>query len=206
MRQSLDLNMDGSRFDDLTRVFGASRSRRHALKLAAVSVLALAAGRRRTDIASAAICPNRVPNPDHVPSSNGCGTASFPVSGQIGKVDVTPACNNHDRCYDTCNKAKDDCDTAFKNELQAICAAGNPNGSKALTDCVQTADVYYRAVAAFGDQPYEAAQNSACICCRPAETVCGGRCLPACPNGFARDADCACVCSGCPRRCAGPAR
>lgn len=196
--------MDGSRFDDLTRVLGGSRSRRHALKLAAAGAFAVATGQRQSKIASATICPNRVPNPSHVPSFNGCGTASFPVSGQIGNVNVTPACHNHDRCYDTCNKVKDNCDTTFKDEMLAICAAGNPKDSTALADCIQTADVYYRAVAAFGDQPYEAAQNAACLCCHPAETVCGGRCMPACPSGFVRDAACACVCSICPPRCGGP--
>src|SRR4051794_39887863 len=98
--------MDGSRFDRVTRLLGSSRSRRDLIKIAAGGVVAAVVGTRRAEIASAAVCTNRVPNPNHTPSANGCGTAGAPVSGVFGSVDVTPACNNHDICYDTCNSTK----------------------------------------------------------------------------------------------------
>ncbi len=42
----------------------------------------------------------------------------------FGKVDFTPACRQHDQCYDTCGKPKDFCDTQFRNTLYEQCSKG----------------------------------------------------------------------------------
>jgi hypothetical protein len=170
--------MDGSRFEDFTRRFSALRSRRSMLRLAASGLLAVVVGQRRSENVSAAVCPVRIPNPDQIPSSNGCGTTSFPVSGIAGGVDLTPACNNHDLCYNTCNQTKNDCDQTFLSEMRVLCAATNPTGTN-RDDCNGVADVYYRAVVSLGGSAYEGAQAAACICCNHDEVACGDVCCAA---------------------------
>uniref|UniRef100_A0A673ZV11 Phospholipase A2 group XIIA n=1 Tax=Salmo trutta TaxID=8032 RepID=A0A673ZV11_SALTR len=61
--------------------------------------------------------------PGYKPSPpNGCGT---PLLGfqviDIGIPSLTKCCNQHDRCYDTCNRDKHDCDNEFQECLETIC-------------------------------------------------------------------------------------
>ncbi len=172
--------MDGRRFDEMTRSLSGPASRRSVIGMIAGGFTALAVGSRRTQRAEAAgICAQRVPNPAHAPSSNGCGTASFPATGIIGAVDVTPACNHHDLCYDTCGRVKHDCDETFNRELRAICDAGNPKDSPARNDCYNATNVYYRAVKFLGTAAFDAAQQAACRCCMADQAACGAVCCPA---------------------------
>ena len=186
-------SMNTARFDRFARELGAARSRRSALRLALAAGAFALFGKVSRTAATSSICGHRVANPDHAPTSNGCGTAQFPISGKIGAVDLAPACNRHDLCYDSCDTTKDECDQAFLTEMGAICAAGNANGGASLESCLARADAFHGVVRAFGEGAYADAQAVACRCCAPEETACGGRCLPACPDVFARDHACRCV-------------
>lgn len=53
-----------------------------------------------------------------------------------------PACDNHDRCYETVGKSKEACDNTFKADMDKICATGTP-----VTGCSATATSYYKIVA-----------------------------------------------------------
>jgi hypothetical protein len=39
----------------------------------------------------------------------------------IGIPSLTKCCNQHDRCYETCGKSKNDCDEEFQYCLSKIC-------------------------------------------------------------------------------------
>ncbi|XDB51189.1 PREDICTED: group XIIA secretory phospholipase A2 isoform X1 [Capra hircus] len=52
---------------------------------------------------------------------NGCGSPLFGVHLNIGIPSLTKCCNQHDRCYETCGKSKNDCDEAFQSCLSKIC-------------------------------------------------------------------------------------
>jgi hypothetical protein len=165
------------------------------------------------------LCPNRVPHPGHVPEFNGCGPANGIIShlipnklGPYRNIDFTPACNNHDICYDTCNNVKSDCDQAFLADMKAACAEAYPGRGMfsryMRSACEVDAYLYYTAVARGGADAYDSAQKLACDCCTNCqecggptdERCCGGVCHDACPEGKTRDSQtCDCVCeSTCP--------
>ncbi|XP_048189801.1 group XIIA secretory phospholipase A2 isoform X5 [Perognathus longimembris pacificus] len=52
---------------------------------------------------------------------NGCGSPLFGVHLNIGIPSLTKCCNQHDRCYETCGKSKNDCDEEFQYCLAKIC-------------------------------------------------------------------------------------
>ncbi|XP_075854238.1 group XIIA secretory phospholipase A2 isoform X2 [Microcebus murinus] len=52
---------------------------------------------------------------------NGCGSPLFGVHLNIGIPSLTKCCNQHDRCYETCGKSKNDCDEEFQYCLSKIC-------------------------------------------------------------------------------------
>jgi hypothetical protein len=167
-------------------------------------------------------CPNRVPHPGHVPEVNGCGPANGLVShlipNKVGPfynpraVDFTPACNNHDVCYDTCNSDKNTCDSNFLTQMRAACAAVYPGRGyydrRMRASCETDAYIYYLAVSRVGGDAYESAQKGACDCCANCqecggptdERCCGGTCHEDCPDGKTRDSQtCECVCAeSCP--------
>ncbi len=141
----------------------------------------------RYPIANLDLCPNRVPHPGHTPSFNGCGPENgfvkYLIPNRIGpfrNVDFTPACNNHDICYDTCNSVKSVCDTNFFNDLSAQCAAAYPGTSwyqtYMRTACINVdARIFYLAVSQTptGRAAYEDAQKGACDCCPVCENCDG---------------------------------
>lgn len=176
-----------------------------------------AGAQTRYPIAHLDLCPDRVPHPGHVPSFNGCGPENgfsrYLIPNRIGptrNVDFTPACNNHDVCYDTCNNVKSDCDEAFLRDLQAACAAAYPG--RGLFDrymregCGLNTYIYYGAVSrtSTGTEAYKSAQSGACDCCSACpdcggsadERCCNGTCHDACPEGQHRDPE-TCECSAC---------
>jgi hypothetical protein len=166
-------------------------------------------------IADLDLCPNRVPHPGHVPEFNGCGPAqgfvSHIIPNRIGpsrNIDFTPACNNHDICYDTCNSVKSDCDRAFLADMTAACTVAYSGRGwfdrYMRTACTADAYLYYTAVSktSTGTEAYESAQKEACDCCAicpecggPSdERCCNGFCRPSCPVGYHRDPEnCDCV-------------
>jgi hypothetical protein len=169
----------------------------------------------RYPIANLDLCPNRVPHPGHVPEFNGCGPANGVIShlipnkiGPYRNIDFTPACNNHDVCYDTCNSVKSHCDRAFLDDMTAACTAayaGHGFLDRYMhTACTADAYLYYTAVSRGGADAYVSAQKQACDCCAVCQDCggagddrcCNGACHDACPEGEHRDPE-TCECSHC---------
>lgn len=97
-------------------------------------------------------------------SSNGCGTGSTIYLLQIGTAiaanQFKVACNEHDDCYSTYGKSKQECDKNFHNRMLRICASDHHTivelPLKRL--CNGRADVYYTAVLDHGKPAYNSAQ------------------------------------------------
>ena len=117
-----------------------------------------------------------IPNPTYVPPEpNGCNSAygDCPnVKGSAG-ANFKPACDVHDRCYDTCNITKADCDRQFRRQLRAACflalafPAGRcpPNSASfSLRRCLAWAQSYFLGVVVGGQLNYNRAQEASCIC------------------------------------------
>lgn len=195
--------MDGECFDILAKMLAGRSPRRQVVKglVAGALGLAFGGGVARPRFAAAELCPYRVPNPSHTPTSNGCGgdLSGFVVPDNYKKADLTPACNSHDVCYDTCNQEKADCDYAFLDDLKVACRAAYPErnnpkhpDSKQYLDCVDRAYQYYTAVDQYAGGAYEAAQTNACLCCQ----------RPACGNACCDDPCMECVSGVCqPKSC-----
>lgn len=67
-------------------------------------------------------------------------------------------CNEHDKCYDTCNRSKEFCDVAFQNCLNKICQSGY-----SLID-LACKKILPFLVAIAGCSEYKSAQEKACVC------------------------------------------
>lgn len=143
-------------------------------------------------------CPSRVPNAGHTCVPNGCGgSGGVGVPNSLGAANFRPSCNTHDCCYDRCNSTRATCDTDFRANLQAVCAAAYPGSgvvqSMQRGSCNSAANTYYGFVNRFGQTYYDAAQRESCDCCgaQPCVTCAGGACgnLPRCA---ANNADCLC--------------
>jgi hypothetical protein len=111
---------------------------------------------------------SRVSKQGYTPTFNGCGPAGvggYVVPDQWDDYVLTPACDNHDRCYGTCGSSKDTCDMNFLNDMRNICQADfgpwNPN----RYDCYSASWIYYQAVHQFGGGPYADGQVEGCDCC-----------------------------------------
>jgi len=104
-------------------------------------------------------CPKgktKIPNPDHKPVSNGCGSYGISL---VTDEKFTPCCDVHDICYDTCGNSREKCDSAFKKCLQETCKSStNPS------QCKQTADTVIMGTSMFGCGAYQESQKKACIC------------------------------------------
>ncbi|MBN2125142.1 MAG: hypothetical protein JW821_12665 [Deltaproteobacteria bacterium] len=85
-----------------------------------------------------------------------------------------PACDNHDRCYHSCGCTKDECDNAFKNQMDDICERNYPYNPVTIMGhnvgdknavhraaCHLAADMFYDAVRAGGQSSYDADQHRA---------------------------------------------
>ena len=88
------------------------------------------------------------------------------------------ACNNHDACYNTCNKSRATCDADIETDIQAACndcAERFYGGGRGTTTgrmlfeakCWDLAALYSRAVSRLGKSFYNAAQKKGCedCCC-----------------------------------------
>jgi hypothetical protein len=154
-------------------------------------------------------CSNPVPKLNFKPNENGCGPQNgFNAVPQtpLGMATFTPACNEHDRGYATCNRPKAVTDTKFLADMKTICAGpGTPvTGfvmNLLLYQCIRNAEIFYTAVSELGDDPYKEGQAESCdccmecangapkcngICCRAANWVCGssGLCCEDCAPGW----------------------
>jgi hypothetical protein len=120
-----------------------------------------------------ATCPDgldKKPKASNKPTVNGCGAegGSIKIPQGYGAADYTGSCNSHDVCYEECFTPKQDCDDVFLEDMYDSCAATYPGALNGLLrfGCYERANVYYQAVAQFGDDAWVAAQQKACQCCK----------------------------------------
>ncbi|MDB4882913.1 MAG: group secretory phospholipase [Gemmatimonadetes bacterium] len=131
-------------------------------------------------------CSNKVPKQNYKPAVNGCGPQNGfnPVpQTPLYMASFTPACDEHDRGYGTCNRPKEDTDAQFLADMYEICTQSYPvTGLYTLTayiQCTRSAEIYYLAVSTIGDEPYADGQKEGCDCCDECPgggPKCGGEC------------------------------
>jgi hypothetical protein len=187
--------MDPHGFDRLARLLArlpaspsaaqTPRSRRQVLRGIAVGMVSTAAFARTPERVAAALCPNRVPVPGYRPTVNGCGPSGFgwTIPDSWGRANFTPACNQHDRCYGTCNSNRRVCDNQMRRQMKRECnrVYSNKDGQENFwrLKCLRRANLYYNVVNRRGQSAYEDAQNEACFCCDPGQIACRtGCCSP----------------------------
>ncbi len=65
-------------------------------------------------------------NSSAVAQTSGCGSGAswylLRIGSPIAANQFRVACNEHDACYDTFGKSKQECDRAFHNRMLGICA------------------------------------------------------------------------------------
>lgn len=181
-------------FDNLTRAFGTSVSRRQMLKLIFSLTIAwfggtitLGSGRAQSNCDSTPVnwengnCFEgeiKSPIPGNVPTVNGCGpdpasgcpAGPFEIPQGYGDADFTPGCNDHDKCYEDCNYSSHaHCDSVFGQKLLYICSIAYPFPDTQMrlwrACCDELATVFEKAVSVGGDCAWIAAQQKACECC-----------------------------------------
>lgn len=97
----------------------------------------------------------------------GCGSGksntALKYMSPVGSRQFRVACDEHDACYDTLGKSKNDCDRAFHNRMLGICARDHNTwfGKPLKIACNGRADAYYWAVRKYGQDAYDAAQKQA---------------------------------------------
>ena len=93
------------------------------------------------------------PRPRRRPDQDLCGSSYF----NVPELWFTPACANHDRCYGA-HQGKAACDTAFLDDMLAICAklpsSGSVNSSFTRASCRAAAHLYYKGVVIGGGFSY----------------------------------------------------
>jgi len=129
-------------------------------------------------IADLAKCPGRVAHPGFTPTVDGCSDSPENPMLQPGDPPdgitcqdknqappFTPACDDHDRCFQTCNSDKQNCDDQFFNGLRRdIC--GPLTDTWCRTRCFYFANLYSAILSAVpASGPYTADQKKACQCC-----------------------------------------
>ncbi|CAG9812138.1 unnamed protein product [Chironomus riparius] len=102
---------------------------------------------------------NKSPNlkTNYVTSSNGCGSA-ITIPSFMVPVSLENCCNEHDKCYDTCNRSKENCDDEFQECLNKICGFE----LSVLDNLCKS--IFPTIVAVAGCSEYLNAQDNACIC------------------------------------------
>lgn len=98
-------------------------------------------------------------DPDTSFDFNGCGP-SGPLDFAVpecpfGLICFTPACNEHDICYQTAGITREQCDDAFGDNLRALCSEQYAPGDPLLITCESLAYIYWQAVARFGGAFFE---------------------------------------------------
>ena len=105
-----------------------------------------------------------LPRPGHVPTSNGCGSLGIKLDTSMFPG-FEKCCDSHDKCYDTCNEDRDECDAAFQDCLYAVCDEvkkfGSPNQAQV---CENAGGVMHAAAMGLGCTSFTQAQSNACIC------------------------------------------
>lgn len=95
---------------------------------------------------------------------NGCGSDPYAkaVRDEVF-ANFTEACNNHDRCYGTLGSGKTNCDNRFYNEMIDRCDSTYDDWWEKISrpPCYGSAELYFRAVQAFGESAYSESQGHA---------------------------------------------
>jgi hypothetical protein len=97
----------------------------------------------------------------------GCGSGwsntALKYLSPVGSGQFRVACDEHDACYDTFGKSKQECDKAFHNRMLGICARDHNTwfGRPLKIACNGRADAYYTGVLEGGQDKYNAAQAAA---------------------------------------------
>ena len=116
-------------------------------------------------------CPNRVPNPNWTFQFDGCSNVpDNPAGGsdtQFSNPARTGPCDNHDRCYQTCDPssgARLACDQQMRTEMRAVCD-NSSEGFIIRALCRGFANDYYNGLRLFGGGAFEDRQRQVCNCC-----------------------------------------
>ena len=101
------------------------------------------------------------------PVANGCGSAGGFVtwfSKPIGEYwKLTPACDDHDRCYGGCNSSKVVCDQQFSQSMLDSCHVNWMNAAD-IQACENRANILYQAVNLLGSGSFDDYQQEYCAC------------------------------------------
>jgi len=94
---------------------------------------------------------------------SGWGNTALKYLSPVGSRQFRVACDDHDVCYDTFGKSKQECDKAFHNRMLGICARDHNTwfGRLLKIACNGRADAYYTGVLEWGQDKYNAAQAAA---------------------------------------------
>jgi hypothetical protein len=107
----------------------------------------------RTAATAPAAGPTSPPATTAPPAQDLCGSSYF----NVPELWFTPACANHDRCYGA-HQRKAACDTAFLNDMLAICAklpsSGSVNSGFTRASCHAAAHLCYKGVVIGGGSSY----------------------------------------------------
>lgn len=114
-------------------------------------------------------CPNgKTPERDkyHTPAADGCGSFGIHIPAENMPIaELTRCCNEHDVCYDTCNREKEKCDYTFKSCLYGICEKYKETvGPELLSACKVAAKGMFTGTVALGCKAYKDSQERACYC------------------------------------------
>ncbi len=99
--------------------------------------------------------------------TSGCGSGwsntALKVLSPVGSRQFRVACNEHDTCYDTFGKSKQECDKAFHNRMLGTCGRDHNTwaGRFLKIACNGRADAYYTGVSEGGQDKYDKAQGAA---------------------------------------------
>ncbi|XP_022920600.2 group XIIA secretory phospholipase A2 [Onthophagus taurus] len=106
------------------------------------------------------------PNKNHVPKADGCGSLGLSIKSEFLPIaDMTKCCDDHDICYDTCNKDKEMCDIEFKKCLYRYCDKYQKSvGENVVKGCKAAAKLLFTGTLTLGCKSYLDAQGKACFC------------------------------------------
>lgn len=81
-------------------------------------------------------------------------------------VEMEQCCNDHDICYDTCNKDKELCDIEFKRCLYNYCDTHEKStiGTVVAKGCKAAAKMLFTGTMTLGCRSYLDAQERSCYC------------------------------------------
>ena len=114
---------------------------------------------------AASATPTRPPTPATTPATTVSPPTAAPTDQDlcgssylnVPELWFMPACANHDRCYGA-HQGKAACDTAFLEDMLAICAelpsSGSVNPSFTRASCRAAAHLYYKGVVVGGGFSY----------------------------------------------------